>query len=193
MKMKKEDVRFLMTEKLRKTNQIYDGAILQLYVNDIELDNGAIVERELIHHKPAVGILAITEEDNHSQVILVKQYRPAIDEWIYEVPAGIVDDEDPSHQYAAERELEEETDYKAHKWQKLASFYVSPGFLDEKITLFKATELEKVENPLPQDDNENVESALFNKEEIKQMIQQGEIVDLKTLHALQYWLGEFDE
>ncbi|MGX7349321.1 NUDIX hydrolase [Dolosicoccus paucivorans] len=189
MKMKKEDVRFLMADGLKQSKQIYDGAILQLYVNDIELENGAVVERELIHHKPAVCILAIKKEQEE-QVVLVKQYRPAIDEWIYEVPAGIIDDEDPSHQYAAERELEEETDYKAHQWHEIASFYVSPGFLDEKITLFKATGLEKVANPLPQDDNENVESALFTKEEIKQMIQQGEIVDLKTLHALQYWLGE---
>lgn len=189
MKMKKEDVSFLMANNLKESKQIYDGSILQLYVNNIKLDNGAIVERELIHHKPAVCILAI-EEGNESRVILVKQYRPAIDQWIYEVPAGIIDDEDPSTQYAAERELEEETDYRADQWQELASFYVSPGFLDEKITLFKATQLKKVSHPLPQDENENVESALFTKYDIQTMIQQGKIIDLKTLYALQYWLGE---
>ncbi|MDO4432656.1 MAG: NUDIX hydrolase [Aerococcaceae bacterium] len=186
MKVKLEDVAFMQDSRLQSSKEVFDGAILRLYVNQLKLDGGQIVDRELIHHKPAVAILAATPED---KVLLVKQYRPAVAQYIYEVPAGILDkgSQEAAIKGAA-RELEEETGYQAHTWQKISDFYVSPGFLDEKITLYEATDLVKVENPLPQDDDEDIEVFEFDRATIQTMLKNGEIVDLKTLYALQYWL-----
>lgn len=189
MQFDKKKVRSLNDPRLVSSEQIFDGHILQLYVNQLKLENGAIVEREIIHHLPAVCILA-TDED---KVVLVKQFRPAVVAEIYEIPAGLLDFEHENLETAldgAKRELEEETDYQAAHWQEINSFYVSPGYLDEKITLFHASGLSKVENPLPQDENENVTVHDFTKDEIRQMMAQGQIVDVKTLYALQYWLAQ---
>lgn len=192
MKVDKQSIRSLNDSKLVSSTQIFDGHILQLYVNQLKLENGAIVEREIIHHLPAVCILA-THDD---KVILVKQYRPAIANEIYEIPAGLLDlgvsgMESPLE--GAKRELEEETDYRAVNWKEIQTFFVSPGYLDEVITLFHAWDLEKVNDALPQDENENVTVHEFTKNEIKVMMQQGEIMDVKTLFALQYWLNQESE
>ncbi|MBF6626164.1 NUDIX hydrolase [Aerococcaceae bacterium zg-BR9] len=187
MKTNKATILSQQDERLVSSNQIFDGHIMQLYVNQIRLDNEAVVEREIIHHLPAVCVLA-TDED---KVVLVKQYRAAIAREIYEIPAGLLDMEHDGLEAAlvgAKRELEEETAYQASQWQELSTFYVSPGYLDEQITLFHATGLTKIDNPLPQDENENVSVHEFTKHEIQAMIQAGEIVDVKTLLALQHWL-----
>lgn len=192
MKVDKNKIRSLNDPKLVSSKQIFDGHILQLYVNELKLENGAVVEREIIHHLPAVCVLA-THED---RVVLVKQYRPAIVDEIYEVPAGLLDMESNQLEAAiigAKRELEEETGYQAKHWQEIQTFYVSPGYLDEAITLFHAWDLKKVPNPLPQDENENVTVHEFTKSEIKEMMTKGEIVDIKTLFALQYWLNQGSE
>ena len=186
VKVKQEEITFMQDKRIRNSKLIFDGAILQLYLNELELDSGALVERELIHHKPAVAVLATTTDN---RIILVKQFRPAVVDYLYEVPAGILDKGAEAATVGAARELEEETGYRANSWQKIASFYVSPGFLNEKITLYHATDLIEVENPLPQDDDEDVVAAFFTKEEIKDMLARNEIVDLKTLYAVQYWLS----
>lgn len=183
-----KNIRSLNDPKLQSSELIFDGHILQLYLNQLKLENGAIVEREIIHHLPAVCVLAT----NNEKVILVKQYRPAIVDEIYEVPAGLLDIENNQIEeplLGAKRELEEETDYRADNWKELNTFFVSPGYLDEQITLFHAWNLHKVEDSLPQDENENVTVHEFTKDEIRKMITNGEIVDIKTLFALQYWLS----
>lgn len=190
MRVEDKDINFLQDPRLVSSEMIFDGAILRLYLNQIKLDNQQIVSRELLHHQPAAAILAITSED---KVLLVKQYRPAIVEAIYEVPAGILDylatgTEDAK--LGALRELEEETGYHANKMERLSSFYVTPGYLNEEIILFKATDLVKVENPLPQDDDEDVTLYEFSRSEIDVMLKAGEIKDLKTLYALQIWLNQ---
>ncbi|MBG9981813.1 NUDIX hydrolase [Aerococcaceae bacterium DSM 111020] len=172
------------------TKQIYSGSILDLYVNQMTLD-GQIVQRELIHHHPAVSVLAITPE---GKMVFVKQYRAAIDEDLMEIPAGIIDFvqggfEEPVE--AAKRELEEETAYQAGQWESLGDFFVSPGYLDEKIYLFRATELVKVDNPIPADDDEQIELMELSKPEVKELLKANKIKDAKTLLAVQYWL--FDE
>lgn len=189
MDIKREDINFLQDPNLISSELIFDGNILQLYVNQLKLENGQIVDREILHHQPATAILAVTAED---KVLLVKQYRPAVVEAIYEIPAGILDylaDGTEDALTGAARELEEETGYQANKWERLASFYVTPGYLNEEIILYFATDLVKVDNPLPQDDDEDVTLYEFTRKEIRAMIETGEIKDLKTLYALQHWLN----
>ena len=103
-----EHIPFLQDEALRESELIYDGAILQLYRNQIELENGQLAYRELINHQSAVGILAITPRDT---AILVKQYRPAVVDHIIEIPAGLrdfIEGREEDALLAAKRELEEE-------------------------------------------------------------------------------------
>lgn len=189
MKAKNKDIKFQQDPRLVSSEMIFDGAILRLYQNQLKLANDQIVTRELLHHQPAAAILAVTNED---KVLLVKQYRPAIVEEIYEVPAGILDYLETGTEEAevgALRELEEETDYQAKKIERLSSFYVTPGYLNEEITLFYATDLVKVDHPLPQDDDEDVTVYEFSRGDIQKMLAAGEIKDLKTLYALQIWLN----
>ena len=187
MQVTREEIPF-MSERVKESRLVFDGYIVQLYLNRISLDNGMEVERELIHHKPAVCVLAITTQQ---KVVLVKQYRPAVNAHILELPAGILDKGDEHDPMGgAKRELEEETAYAGETWRFLHKFYVSPGFLDEALYLFEARHLEKVANPLPQDDDEDIEVVELTKEEARAYIAKGEIIDLKTLFALHLWLNE---
>lgn len=191
MQVNKSDIKFLQDNNLISSELIYDGAILQLYVNQLKIENDLIVERELIHHQAAVGILPVT---NEGKAVLVEQYRAAAAANLLEIPAGLLDldefDKVESSQTGAARELEEETGYQAERWKELGTYYLSPGFLNEKITLFYATELTKVEEPLPQDEDEIIILKEFTKPEIKALLDNHKIQDLKTVFALNYWLNE---
>lgn len=179
-----DNIKFMQADNIVSSKKIFSGVILDLYVNNIEL-NGQVVERELIHHKPAVVILAV---DNEDRIVLVKQYRTAIDKFIYELPAGIVD-EGEDYLTAAKRELEEETTYQAATWSDLGGFYVSPGYLDEWIQLYYAKDLTVATNPLPQDDDEYVVCEAFTKGEVLNMLRAGELIDLKTLYGVSLWMN----
>lgn len=186
MKTNRKYIKSLNDSRLIQANQLFDGAILQLYVNQLENEVGQIVEREIIHHQPAVAILAEVEE----KIILVKQYRPAVAENVLELPAGLLDyinGEFESALSGAKRELEEEVQMTAHKWQQLQNFYVSPGFLDEEITLFYATDLEEVANPLPRDEDEHLSVVYATRKEVAELLRSGSIKDLKTLYGLTLW------
>jgi ADP-ribose pyrophosphatase len=99
---------------------------------------GEVLAREYINHPGAVAVLAINELD---EVLLIKQYRAPVNEFLYEMPAGIRDSEDESDLASAKRELAEETDYQANSWSHLQSFYTTPGSSSEIIEIFLAKEL----------------------------------------------------
>ena len=188
-----EHIPFLQDEALKESELIYDGAILQLYRNQIELENGQLAYRELINHQSAVGILAITPRDT---AILVKQYRPAVVDHIIEIPAGLrdfIEGREEDALLAAKRELEEETGYQANDWTELGSYYVSPGFINEKVTVFVAEGLIKVENPLAQDEDEQIELVEYTRQEVKTMLDNDKVRDMKTALALNYWLYQKGE
>ena len=124
-------------ERTMKSTKIFDGKVLQLRVDTVEMEGQKYTKREIVERHPSVGIVAITEDD---EIILIKQYRKAIDKEIYEIPAGMVDfGEEP--QKAALRELKEETGYEAKKSDYLAEIYSSPGFTNEKLFIFYAEDL----------------------------------------------------
>ena len=155
-----------------KENRIFDGKILSVRCDDVKTPSGRIAKREVIEHKPAVGMLAVTD---HKTVLLVSQFRYAVNEITLEVCAGLIEKgEDPYE--AAERELQEE---------RIGEFYASPGFCTEIFTLFVAEGLKK--SILPQDEDENVSIVEIKFDEIPNMIQTGKIRDSKTFAALS-WL-----
>lgn len=172
-------------EKTIKRHPIFEGHIFKVAVDDVQLPNGlGQSKRELVFHKGAVATLAITPQD---KIILVKQYRKAIEDISYEIPAGKLEvGEAGSEKEAAARELEEETGYQG-KLSFLYEFYTAIGFCNEKIKLYLATNLIKVPNPLPQDSDEVLELFELSYEECMQMVSTGKIKDAKTIIALQYY------
>lgn len=183
-------IAFMQSDKLRSSRLIYDGAIIQLYQNKIELDSGMEVDRDLIHHLPAVGIIAETADE---KIILVSQYRAAVDQPLLEIPAGILDiteDGIESAETAGQRELEEETGYAGDQWEYVSKAYVSPGYLDELIYLYYAKNLELKDQPLAPDADEDISLHLYTIEEVETLLKEDKINDMKTLYGLTWWLNK---
>jgi len=164
--------------------KIFDGKILSLRCDHVRTPSGRIASREVVEHKSAVGMLAVTDRKS---VLLVRQYRYAVREATLEVCAGLVEQgEDPFE--AAEREMQEELNVKAKNLYKIGDFYASPGFCTELFTLFLAEGLE--ESALPQDEDENVSVVEVSFSDIPIMIKEGKIRDSKTFAALSWLMAK---
>ncbi|HOB15553.1 MAG TPA: NUDIX hydrolase [Defluviitoga sp.] len=170
MKLKEEEI---------SKEIIFKGKILNLEMYNVRLPNGNISTREVVEHPGAVAILAIDEEDN---VYLVKQYRFPIRKILIEIPAGKFDSPDEDPLECGKRELAEETGMKAKEWIYLGYIYTTPGFSNEKIHLYVAKRLDNVGSE--PDDDEFVEVLKVNIHEVEQMIENGEIIDAKSICAL---------
>lgn len=171
-------------EKTLKREIIYDGAIIKVAVDDVALPNGKEGKRELVFHNGGVGILALTPE---GKAIFARQFRKALEKVILEIPAGKIEQEESDPLATAKRELEEETTYQAENWTKITSMIPSPGFCNEVLHLYVARGLKKIENPLPQDEDEVLELVELTLAEAKDAIRNGTICDAKTIIAIQYW------
>lgn len=172
-------------EKTIKRQDIYQGAIFNVVVDDVQLPNDlGTAKRELVFHRGAVSVLAVTPE---SKILIVKQYRKAIESISYEIPAGKLEvGENGSEIEAAARELEEETAYQGDL-EQIAEFYTAIGFCNEKIKLYLAKDVQKVANPRPQDDDEVLEVFELTYDECMELVNNGSIVDAKTIISLQYY------
>lgn len=167
-------------EKTLSSESIFEGKIISLRVEEVELPDGKSAKRELIKHSGAVAILAITKEN---KLIFVKQYRKALDRILVEIPAGRIEvGEEPA--VTAKRELEEETGYGANEFSYIQSFATSPGFADEIIHLYLARDLFKIENPADGDEDEFIELLELTIDEAEELVVSNEIYDAKTIFAL---------
>ena len=126
------------------SEQIYAGRIISLRKDTVAMPGGGTSDREVVHHPGAVGVVALDDQD---RVVMVRQYRHAVGEHLWELPAGLrdVDGEPPVD--SARRELAEETQLAAEKWSLLVSQHPSPGFCDELIQLYLAEGLSEVARP----------------------------------------------
>jgi 8-oxo-dGDP phosphatase len=126
------------------SEQIYTGRIISLRKDTVAMPGGGTSDREVVHHPGAVGIVALDDDD---RVVMVRQYRHAVGEHLWELPAGLrdVDDEPPVD--SARRELAEETQLAAERWSLLVTQHPSPGFCDELIQLYLAEGLTEVARP----------------------------------------------
>ncbi|MBM7549688.1 NUDIX hydrolase [Peptoniphilus gorbachii] len=168
-------------ERTMKSTKIFDGKVLQLRVDTVEMEGQKYTKREIVERQPAVGIVALTEDD---EIILIKQYRKAIDKEIYEIPAGMVDfGEEP--QKAALRELKEETGYDAEKSEYLLETYSSPGFTNEKLFIFHAEGLTAGNQNLDEFEHLSVEKLKFD--EALKLVNLGEITDSKSVAGILYY------
>ncbi|CDE88510.1 TPA: NUDIX hydrolase [Candidatus Gastranaerophilales bacterium HUM_20] len=165
-------------EKTLDSQMMYDGRIIKVYKDNVELADGKKSFREVVRHSGGVVILAIKDYD---KILLVKQYRYPIGETVLELPAGKLEKgEDPFE--AAKRELEEETGYCANKWTDLGYINTSPGFSDEKLYLYLAQDLEYTHcHP---DEGEIIQAFEYKYDDVLKMIDNGEINDAKTICGL---------
>jgi ADP-ribose pyrophosphatase len=171
-----------LEEKTIKSEKIFSGRVISLQVDDVELPNGKTSTREIIKHPGAVAILPITED---GKIVMVEQYRKALERTLVEIPAGKLEKgEDPES--SARRELEEETGYVCTNLDWLISFYTSPGFADEIVHVYLATGLSKKEDAAGLDEDEFVNIVELSLSEAKQYIEDKKIYDAKTAYAVQY-------
>ena len=152
-----------LVEKTIKVESVFKGRILSVDVETVELPNGKIGTREIVRHPGAVAILPIEANGN---VILVRQYRKPLNQAIWEIPAGKLSlNEAPEN--CAYRELEEETGYRASSLFHLGTVAIVPGYCDELLYLYKATNLSLAEKH--EDFDEFTEVEIFTLEEVKNM------------------------
>ena len=157
----------------------YQGRKFSFNVDRIELPNGTIGEYEFIHHPGGALVVPIAPD---GRLILVKQYRFPTQGWILEFPAGTLEiGEDPATTIA--REIQEETGYRASKWQNLGEFFLAPGYCDEIIYAFLATDLEKLEIQPPGDDDEDISLVFMTPAEFETAVHGGEPIDAKSIAA----------
>lgn len=166
------------TEKKLDSELIYEGKVFTVTRDKVELSNGLIRNRDIVHHNGGVVILA----EKGEKILMVKQYRYATQNALLELPAGKLDKKDEDPLDAAKRELEEETGYVAENWESLGFIWPTPGFCDEKLHLFFAKNLTFLA-PHP-DEGEILNSFEIEKEKVFEMIKSGEINDAKTICAL---------
>src|SRR5699024_5038629 len=169
-------------EKTIATKPIYDGNIISLQVDDVRLPNGQEAKRELVKHPGAVAIIPVTDD---GKLIMVKQFRKALEKTIIEIPAGRIEpNEDPKR--TAIRELEEETGYGTKHMTYLQSFATSPGVADEIIHVYVAKDLFKIDNPADGDEDEFIDLLTVTIEEAEALVASGDIYDAKTAFAILY-------
>ncbi|MCR4428917.1 MAG: NUDIX hydrolase [Caldiserica bacterium] len=167
-------------EKRIKQNLVYKGKLLSLEVLEVLMPSGFRTTREVIYHPGAVAVIALNSQN---QVLLVRQYRTALRDFTWEIPAGKLEKgENPLK--CAQRELLEETGYEAKIWQFLFSFFPSPGYSNEVIHLFLAQGLVEKQPKLEAD--EEITFSFFSLEELNRMIKPSQPFDGKTLLALMY-------
>ncbi|AFY45019.1 NUDIX hydrolase [Nostoc sp. LEGE 06077] len=163
--------------QLLKQRLFHKGRKFDFEVNRLRLPNKSEGEWECIRHPGGALAVPVT---NEGKLVLVRQYRFAVQGRILEFPAGTLErNEDP--QATVKREIEEETGYSAQKWRKLGEFFLAPGYSDEIIYAFLAQDLEKLETPPKQDEDEDIETVLMTPEELEAAILQGEPVDAKSI------------
>lgn len=164
---------------LVESKLVYRGNIISLYVDKIRSPEGRTLEREVVKHVDAVGIVALTDKGD---IVFVNQYRHPLKANLLEIPAGLLaDSEEPAA--CAVRELKEETGYTAARVEKLAEFYTSAGFTDEKFFLYFS---DKVEEGVPEREpgEEDMQVVIIPLKDAVEMVSHGEIKDAKTLTAI---------
>jgi ADP-ribose pyrophosphatase len=164
-------------ERTLESKTLYEGRVVTLQHNRVQLPDGSETTREIVRHRGAVAIVALTEAD---KVWLVRQYRYGPDRHLLELPAGKLE---PGEQprATAERELLEEVGLRARQWERLTSFYTSPGFCDEHLTVYLAQELKEVpEEERPEVEGEFIETECWPLDRTVEAVLDEQIQDAKT-------------
>lgn len=169
------------------TRLVHDGRIVHLSIDTARFPDGSTGELELVRHSGASAVVPVLGDPDAPDpaIVLLRQFRYAAGGEMFEVPAGRPDRDGEPWEEVARRELEEETGYVAGDLRRLTTIYTTPGFTDERIHLFVATGLTRGRTNLDQD--EFVEVVTLPLTEVLRAIEEGRIIDAKSLCALLYF------
>jgi ADP-ribose pyrophosphatase len=168
--------------KITSSREVYKCSLFRVTEDRaVDAKTGFKIKRSIVRHPGSAVMMAVDEK---RRILLVRQYRLPADSYMWELPAGRLDPGEKPLQ-AAKRELIEETGYRAKRWTKLASFFVSPGFVDERMTIYLAEGLTAgVATPM---DDERIETRWFAASEVERMIDTGKIEDAKSIVGFYRW------
>lgn len=172
--------------KVLSSKVVYEAPVFYVTSEQVREPSGVKARRDLIRHPGSVVIMALDESKSEARVLLIKQYRYAAGDEIWEFPAGRIDPGDTPLS-GAKRELAEETGYKAREWKRALFFYSSPGFLDETMSVFLARDL--VKGKATPEEDEFITAKLIPVSKAVKMVMDGEIQDAKTIAGI-LWIAQ---
>lgn len=170
-----------MTDVERVAHErVLAGRVFAVDRDRVRLPHGREVTLDVVRHPRSVVLLPVPEPGH---IVLIRQYRYAVQRWLWELPAGSVDEgEEPER--AARRECHEEIGLVPATIVRLAALYPTPGYCDEEMIFFRVSGLAPGETPAAVDEDEDIEARTFTLREAREMVRRGEIVDMKTVAAL---------
>lgn len=170
-----------MAEEVRRIKRelVHRGAVIDLYCDTMEFENGNTAKWDYIHHDGAAAVVPVTDE---GRILMVRQYRNALERYTLEIPAGKLDDPKEEGIVCASRELEEETGYRSENLEWMITLRTTVAFCNERIEIFATHNLIPSKQHLDEDEYIDVKS--YTIEELKEKIFSGEIEDSKTVAAL---------
>lgn len=167
--------------KITSTKEVYSCSLFRVTEDEAEDRTGWKMKRSVVRHHGSAVMMAV---DAKNRVMLVRQYRLPAGQYLWELPAGKMDEGETALQ-AARRELIEETGLRAKTWKKLTTFFPSPGYVEEKMTIYLATDLTEGEAQ-PMED-ERIETRWFTRKELRDLIASNKILDAKTMIGFLHW------
>jgi ADP-ribose pyrophosphatase len=169
-----------MSAETLSSESVFGGKVFDVHRDRVRMPNGREVVTDVVRHAPSVVIVPIPEPGH---VILIRQYRYAVNRFLWEFPAGSLDaGETP--EAAARRECHEEIGKVPATIVRLAALLPTPGYCDEEMIFFRASSLEEPAETAVIDEDEDIEAKIFELREAREMVRRGEIVDMKTVVAL---------
>lgn len=164
----------------RSPEVVFEGRVIRVERERVSLSNGKSTVIEAVRHRGSVVIVAAPAPD---QLILIRQFRPVIGRWIWELPAGSLDPGE-SPDTAVIRECEEEIGLTPGRVHLMGSWYPTPGFCDEIMHFYRCEDLVTPAGPIAHDEDEQIEPATLSLDQVRTMIATGEVVDMKTMVGL---------
>ena len=161
--------------------RVFQGSVFSVDRDRVALPHGRTVTVEVVRHAPSVVILPVPEPGH---LILIRQYRHAVNQWLWEVPAGSVD-EGETPEAAARRECHEEIGQVPETVVRLGAMFPTPGYCNEQMIFFRVSGLADGTEPAAVDEDEDIEARTFTVREVRDMIRRGEIIDMKTVVGVQ--------
>ena len=160
--------------------RVYDGKVFDVDRDKVRMPNGRTVTVDVVRHPKSVVLIPIPEPGH---VILIRQYRYPVNAFLWELPAGSVDDGESPEQ-AARRECHEEIGKVPATIVRMAAMLPTPGYCDEEMAFFRVSSLEEPTEAAAVDEDEDIEAKTFELREAREMIRRGEIIDMKTVAGL---------